>query len=107
MIERPYQCVLDRIFRGVVRAKHLNRIARVAIAMALDQHRVLLDIAREHRPHYLAVRRRVLRIHPYLSPGDHPSMLDVMRDTGKRCYLKRVARGGLVTRVTWGSGQHL
>jgi hypothetical protein len=34
-------------------------------------------------------------------------MLDVTRDTGKRCYLKRVARAGLVTTVTCGSGQHL
>src|SRR6266700_441797 len=55
-IERPHQRVLHLVFARVEGAQHARRVARIAVAVAMHQHRVPLHLAPQYRPHDLAVR---------------------------------------------------
>src|SRR6266545_602779 len=56
LIVRAHEGILHGIFRGIRRAQHPCRVARIAVAIAFDQLCVALAVAREHRPNDVAIR---------------------------------------------------
>src|ERR1043166_2523699 len=110
-IERPHQRVLHRVFARVEGAQHARRVAGVAVAVAVHQHRVPLHLAPQDRPHDLAVRCVARETQPSPSlPEVVQVMLGAAADAGTPSAPKESPGARLVTpdpAATWGTIRYL
>src|ERR1051325_7942329 len=98
LIERPHQHVLNRVFARGDGAQHTRRVARVAVAVAVHQHRVPLHLATQYRPHDLAVRCVARETQPSPSlPEVVQGMLGAAADAGNPSAPKESPGTRLVT----------